>query len=103
MPFQKQENGVGRLSGDLHISDIDELRSALLAWLHDPSATELDLTEVERCDTANLQLLVSLSETAQSMGQPCRMSPLPPAMQEINEILGSPMVDEDVASHDIAE
>jgi anti-anti-sigma regulatory factor len=103
MPFHKQENGVGRLSGDLHISDVDELRSALLAWLHDPSATELDLTEVERCDIANLQLLVSLSETARSIGQPCCMSPLPPAMQEINGILGFPMVNEGVAPHDIAE
>jgi anti-anti-sigma regulatory factor len=103
MPFYKQENGVGRLSGDLHISDVDELRSALLAWLHDPSANELDLTEVERCDIANLQLLVSLSETARSMGQPCRMSPWPPAMQEINETLGFPIVEEGAAPHDIAE
>jgi anti-anti-sigma regulatory factor len=103
MPFLKQENGVGRLIGDLHISDVEELRNGLLDWLHDPSATALELAEVERCDTASLQLLCSLNQSAQHMGKQCRISVLPPAILEISGILGFSMIKEDVAPHEVAE
>lgn len=103
MSFQKQENGAGRVSGELHISEVDELRAALLAWLDDPLATALQLDGVRQCDTASLQLLCSLKESIRTTQKQCRISPLPPAILEISGILGFSISNQSAVPHELAE
>jgi anti-anti-sigma regulatory factor len=88
MEISRQSNGVLRLGGDLHIGDVEALRSALLMELAASPALELELSGVERCDTASLQILCSLGRSADRDGKGLRLHGTPAALSEPGAILG---------------
>jgi anti-anti-sigma factor len=66
----KDENsGVVRIQGALSIGEVAEMREALCHSLSEKSNLVLDLSAVESCDTAALQLLCSARKTVDSRGQ----------------------------------
>jgi anti-anti-sigma regulatory factor len=75
--------GVLTLAGKLDISIADELRTALRAHLAQYPAPALDLSQVEKCDAAVLQLLWSAQRTS-----PVRIAGCCPAVKEAAVALG---------------
>lgn len=61
--------GPIRLNGALDIYRADELRTTLANCLADAPSLSLDLSAVDECDTAGLQLLLSASTTARTQGK----------------------------------
>jgi anti-anti-sigma factor len=65
--------GVLKISGKLDIDAANELRLAFLdCFLHDPEVAA-DLSEVEVCDTAGLQVLLAGREEAAVTGKGFRL------------------------------
>jgi anti-anti-sigma factor len=93
MEICRQDGGVLRLQGDLHISDGEELRSALLSELSTAPVLTLDLADVERCDAASLQVMCSLKKSAEREGKGLRVVSASAAIQDAGEILGLSMDD----------
>ena len=60
-----EASGILKISGTLDINVADELRTALLDFICTASRPVVDLSEVEECDTAALQVLCSAGVTAQ--------------------------------------
>jgi len=88
MEIFRQDDGVVRAKGDLHISEVDELKSALLHEYAAAPALVLDLSGVDSCDAASLQVLCSLRKSADRDGKELRISALSVAMREASSILG---------------
>jgi anti-anti-sigma factor len=88
MEILGQDGGVIRARGDLHISEAEELRSALLAELGASPTLVLDLSEVDSCDTASFQLLCSLQKSAERDGKKLRISATSAAIRDGGVILG---------------
>jgi anti-anti-sigma factor len=60
MLFQiREEHGIVRCEGNLDIRSVEELRTLLSEWFVRNGQLTLDLSAVESCDTAGLQLLYS--------------------------------------------
>jgi len=91
--ISRQNDGGLRLHGDLHISNVEELHSALLRERAAGPALVLDLSDVQSCDAASLQLLCSLQKSAQADGVELRISASSPAIQDAAAILGLTMDD----------
>lgn len=81
-----------QVTGDLHISEADELRCALLRELAAPSLV-LELSAVASCDTASFQLLCALQKSAQRDGKPFRITSPSPAVCEAGAVLGLSLED----------
>jgi anti-anti-sigma factor len=88
MEISQQGDGVLRLQGDLHISDVEALRSALAGGLAAGTALVLEISGVDRCDTASLQLLCSLRRSAEKDGKDLRIFGASEAIREASSILG---------------
>jgi anti-anti-sigma factor len=88
MELLRQEEGTVQLRGDLHISESEELRSALIGELAANPALVLDLSGIDSCDTASFQLLCSLRKSADRDGKELRISAFSAAMHEASAILG---------------
>jgi anti-anti-sigma factor len=94
MEILRQEEGVVQVRGDLHISEAEELRSALIGEMTAaPVALVLDLTGVDSCDTASFQLLCSLRKSAERDNKELRIAALSAAMREASAILGLSLED----------
>jgi phospholipid transport system transporter-binding protein len=78
---------------DLHISRIDELRAMLSEQLGAEGDIELDLSGVTACDTASVQLFVSLKKSAQARSKCLRIVAPPTAFQETLRTLGLSLED----------
>lgn len=88
MELLREQKGVLRAEGDLHISEIEEMRSALIHELSETSELVLDLSEVSSCDAASLQLLCALQKSAERDGKEFRIASPSAAMCEASAILG---------------
>jgi anti-anti-sigma factor len=88
MEIVRQSDGVVQVSGHLHISDAESLRSALIEELKAVPSLVLDLSQVESGDTASFQLLCSARKSAETNGKGFRISTPSPAMRETSAILG---------------
>ena len=99
MEILRQDDGVVCARGDLHISEVDELRNALLRELAAAPSLILDLSSVDSCDTASFQLFCSLRKSADKDGKDLRISALSAAMREASAILGLSMEDLTSNSH----
>lgn len=89
-----------KLSGQWNIANSEELRQQLLALVESGGTIVLDLSAVECCDTAGLQLLWSLRRTAAEQGSRLRFLDFSPALIELAQALGLPLAEltEEVAS-----
>lgn len=65
--------GVLKISGTLDIDEADALREALLTAFRLQAEIALDLSEVDACDTAALQVLLAGQRNAASAGKTFRM------------------------------
>lgn len=70
------------MQGGLHISETEELRSALACELSAAQVMTLDLSGVESCDAASLQLLCSLKKSAMQVGEELHICALSAEIRE---------------------
>jgi anti-anti-sigma regulatory factor len=90
--------GTLRVSGSLHTTAVGPLREALLKCLSAQSEVAVDLTGVDMCDTASLQVLFACQSSAASQGKTLRVT-ASPAVRETLEALGLPQDILEAASH----
>jgi anti-anti-sigma factor len=76
------------LTGDWNIGNVDDLRRLLAGCLDSGKEIVLDLSGVEGCDTAALQLVWSMRRTALQRGVGFRVAEVSRAMAEIAGSLG---------------
>jgi anti-anti-sigma factor len=93
MGILRDEKGVLRAQGDLHISEIEETRSTLIRELNEAPRLVLDLSEVNSCDAASFQLLCSLQKSAERDGKQLRILSPSAAMHEASATLGLSLED----------
>jgi anti-anti-sigma factor len=79
------------LSGEWSIDNAEELRKFLADSLESGPDVILDLSGVLACDTAGLQLICSLRQTAVQRGGRLRIAALSPAIEETAAALGLPI------------
>jgi anti-anti-sigma factor len=84
-------SGVLKIADTLHISMAEELRRALEEYLAEQSVLILDLSEVDACDTACLQLLYAARTTAMHQHKEFRVAALSGAVQDTARALGTPL------------
>ena len=83
-----ESGSVLHISGNLSIETAEELRAAMLDPLAAASDISLDLSAVEACDTAALQLLCSACKTAQARGKRLEFVGMPDAVVQTALALG---------------
>ena len=93
MQVSGNEHGVLEIRGDLHISDAEVLRNALLGELTTSFPVAIDLSAVDSCDTASLQLLCSLVKSAERDGRNLIISTPSSAVREASATLGLRLAD----------
>ena len=75
------------LDGELTIYRAAELKEAMLAALDRAAALELDLSRVTELDTAGVQLLMLIHQTARVRSKQLRLTAPSPAVLEVFELL----------------
>lgn len=89
MQIAKDESGrVLKLAGSLEIGVAEELQSALRDFVLGTPIPIVDLSAVDACDTAALQLLCSARKTAESLGKAFEIAGLSDAVRSIGAALG---------------
>jgi anti-anti-sigma factor len=88
MQISRVAGNVVKLAGTLDINHTEELRSALLSELNALPELVLDLSAVNGCDAAGLQVLCALQKSAQGSGKTFRISEPSNAMRECSAIAG---------------
>jgi anti-sigma B factor antagonist len=58
-----------RIEGDLRIASVADAKPELVATLAACSTIQLDLSELDQCDTAGIQLLLMASASARASGK----------------------------------
>ena len=58
-----------KIAGELRIGSVADAKTAILASLADSSELQLDLSEVDQCDTAGIQLLLMTCASARARGK----------------------------------
>jgi anti-anti-sigma factor len=58
-----------KLGSTLSICNANDLRNSFMSLLQDNDIMELDMSELEECDSAGLQLLYSTGKTVSSLGK----------------------------------
>ena len=82
MQIARDESGqVLKLAGVLEIAMAEELHTALRDFIYEAAGPVIDLSEVEACDTAALQLLCSARKTAEGAGKPFALRGVPAAIE----------------------
>jgi anti-anti-sigma factor len=82
LEFCRYSQGAVCVQGGLHISETEELRSALACELSAAQVMTLDLSGVESCDAASLQLLCSLKKSAMQVGEELHICALSAEIRE---------------------
>jgi anti-anti-sigma factor len=77
-----------RLAGDLDIYSVESARDALLVYLADKPAIELDLDGVETCDAAGMQLLLAARRSAVAAGKAFAIHTPVTVIEKCGEALG---------------
>ena len=67
--LNRKKKALLRLCRSLSIYEADELRNSLISSLEDNDILELDIRDINDCDTAGLQVLCSAKLTASEMGK----------------------------------
>ena len=93
---EPETNGI-RLVGDLDIYSVEPARDALCAYLAKLPGLKLDLTGINACDTAGLQLLIAARRGAVAAGKSFAILASAPAIEKCAELLG--MDPEDIQPH----
>lgn len=89
MQIVKTESGqMLKLCGALLINSADELQAALRDFVCDVSEPSVDLSGVDQCDTAALQLLCCARLTAERSSKPFVFSAVSDAIRETSAALG---------------
>jgi phospholipid transport system transporter-binding protein len=66
------------LTGELTINEAAAKRKTLLQWVADePAGTDLDLSAIEACDSAGVQLLLALRRTLAERGHGLKLRAAP--------------------------
>ncbi len=86
-----EAGGVLILAGALEISVGSELKTALRECLAAAQEVTVDLSGVESCDAAALQLLCAAQKTAEQANQGFTFTGLSSAIQEAGAALGVPL------------
>jgi anti-anti-sigma factor len=84
---------VVRVTGTLQINDSEELRKEILRELNALPGLVLDLSAVDDCDAASMQLLCALQKSARRAGKTFRIFEPSNAMRECSAILGLSLED----------
>lgn len=86
--ISKDDQGRLRFHGDLGFASVTALR---LQWPDisvGPATLDVDLSDVQRADSAGLALLVECARQARKMGQSIRFFNIPPQMLAIARVSG---------------
>jgi anti-anti-sigma regulatory factor len=83
-----ESSSVLKISGNLGITDAEELRLALADFLCATPAPAVDLSEVEECDTTVLQILWASHRTAKRSAKSLQIVGVPDAVKELSAALG---------------
>jgi stage II sporulation protein AA (anti-sigma F factor antagonist) len=75
------------LVGELTLSHAREARGLLRAALAESPTLELNLAQLERCDTAGVQVLLATYREAEEAGKRVRLSAPSSAVQRVLELL----------------
>jgi anti-anti-sigma factor len=86
-----QSGSALHISGNLSVETAEELRAALLDVLAAASDVSLDLSAVEACDTAALQVFCSACKTAGARGKTLELVGMPDAVVRTALELGLPV------------
>jgi anti-anti-sigma factor len=65
-----QSESVHKLAGTLDVNTANEVRGVLLEYLGEHTSISIDLSQVEGCDAAGVQLLLALEKSAEAAGKP---------------------------------
>jgi anti-anti-sigma regulatory factor len=76
-----KRNKTLKLEGKLTIYEVGILREELLTSLNDAGVLEIDLMEVNECDTAGLQTLCSAKRTADQRDKKIVIAGIPMAVE----------------------
>lgn len=92
MQFQIcKENRILRCEGNLDIRSVEELRTLLSEWFDRNGQLTLDLSAVESCDTAGLQLLYSARKQIARYSKQMELHALSAAIEKTALALGIPL------------
>jgi anti-anti-sigma regulatory factor len=83
--------GLLKISGSLHVNDAEKLCHGLRDQLAEGQELVLDLSEVDACDTACLQLFYAARNSALRQQKPFRVTALSSAIVDTGKILGMPL------------
>lgn len=83
-----EHDGVLKIAGDVGINDVEELHRVLRDFVGAASRPTVDMSGVESCDTAALQLLTAARKTAERAGKPFDFVGLSPAIVDVSAVLG---------------
>jgi anti-anti-sigma factor len=85
---QDELQGILKISGALDIGNADALREALSEGLRRYPEFKLDLSAIDSCDTACLQLLWSARQSALRQGNTWQVGAWSPAMEAAGAAIG---------------
>jgi anti-anti-sigma factor len=85
---QSAEGKVVHVAGELSLYTAHDLRDALATALARESALSVDLSGIETCDTAAIQVLCSAVMTAASAGKEIGITGAPAAVVDVSQSLG---------------
>jgi anti-anti-sigma factor len=80
-----------KISGEQTIHTADELHKELAGYLAQSEAVIVDLSGVDECDTAALQLIWALRRSATERKQRFEITAISPAITETAAALGLPL------------
>jgi ABC-type transporter Mla MlaB component len=79
------------VKGNFCISGADGWRQRFAVALEQSATVEVDLSGVEDCDAAGLQLLCSLHRTAAELGRKLELQSPAPAVESAANLIGLPL------------
>jgi anti-anti-sigma factor len=68
--LQEQHDTCLELTGDLDINTAVEVHKTFLTYLERHARISLDLSQIECCDAAGVQLLLAVQRSAEAAGKP---------------------------------
>jgi anti-anti-sigma factor len=92
MRITRDETGNAlKISGTADMSAAEALRSALAASFEQDGSLDVDLSEVDECDSSAVQLLCAAHRSAERSGKSLRILAMSRAIAETGSALGLPM------------
>ncbi len=91
-PFNcEMDSAALRIRGPLTINSVEQLQAALALYASQNSSLELDLSNVDSCDAAGLQLLYSLRKSAADLGKQLSICAVSEPVTTLATALGLPI------------